>query len=111
MAGQAIERNHSDTVINYIQLPGLLTAQEITPQGADLPEGCGMIEYKQIIWKAALTTEVDLGQPFLHFVYGWWVKPGADQQLTQRIGIVANGHTVRQRCLQGGCAAAHHRVI
>jgi hypothetical protein len=111
MAGQTVESDHPDPIVDGIELSVGAAIDEVFLEGADLAESVGVIEDEELFWELVVSIERDLVESLDDLLECGGTETRAREIAAEGIDVATPWDTVEERGFDESCAAAHEGVV
>ena len=111
MAGQPIDCDHLDPLIDPIEPAFFLAPAKIVPKSAQFAQRVGMIKDQQFVGERSGVAEIDRAHPSFDLGALGWIEPRPDENAAQGVDVASHWPAVEQCRFDESGAAAHEWVI
>jgi len=113
VARQAIDRDHPDPVVDFVESAVCSTLEEVRTQRADLAQRLGVIEDEEVVLgvRRVQATQIQSPKSGHYRAQRRRIEPRAHQDLTERIDVVGDWTPAHERRLERRGAATGKRII
>lgn len=111
MPGQPIDGHHFDPGVHRIELLPLFAQLEVVTEGADFPQGVGVVEHEEVFGELVVPMERNLMKSGGNFVQLRGSEPGEGKDLADRTDVAGPRDTSEQGSLDGSGAAPGEGIV